>query len=373
MIGQDPVFGVSDFVAIFNQTINASYPDVKIIGEIANFKVSKSRWVYFDLKDDYASVRFFGTTDSLPGPLEDGMMAEVGGRPYLHPQFNFSVQFYEVMVVGEGSLARALRMLMKKLEAEGLFDVARKRQLPEVPSKVAIISSAQSAGYGDFMKIINKRWPFLECDLYDVLVQGANAPRQIISAINQVNQANYEALAIIRGGGSADDLMAFNDERLVRAVAASRIPTLVAIGHEQDVSLSEMVADQRASTPSNAAEILVPDVNEQKAQISLIKNQLAVLLNGFVSHIERDISGYKNDLSASLAQKIANAELWLSSSYNLLMASDPRLPLSKGYALVKSPKGEIVKTAKQAMVYDSLDLQFLDGKITMERNSGKEL
>ncbi len=136
-MSQDVTFGVSDFVAVFNQTLETAYPSVVIVGELANLRVSKNRWVYFDLKDEYASVKFFGTVYNLPGPLEDGMMLQVRGVPRLHPQYGFSITFQTIKPVGEGSIKKAGQLLQAKLAAEGLFDPARKRGLPYPPTQVA--------------------------------------------------------------------------------------------------------------------------------------------------------------------------------------------------------------------------------------------
>src|ERR1035437_4377798 len=258
---EDVIFSVSDFVASVNQTFEYAYNSVLIVGELSNFKISKNKWVYFDLKDDTASVRFFGTTYVLPGPLEDGMLLEVRGNPRLHPQFGFSVTVQSVRPVGEGSIKKAVKLLEAKLRSEGLFDEDRKRKLLYPPQTVGLIPSKESAGYSDFMKILNSRWRGLDIQHLDVQVQGSMAIGQIVSAIEQFNQSAMplDVLVIIRGGGSADDLQVFNTEQVARAVSVSRIPTMVAIGHESDISLAELVADKRASTPSNAAELLVPD------------------------------------------------------------------------------------------------------------------
>src|SRR5690554_6110271 len=149
-MASDIVFSVSDFVGVLNQTLEHAYPNVVIVGELANFKVSKNRWVYFDLKDEYASVRFFGTVYNLPGPLEDGMMLQVRGNPRLHPLYGFSVSVQTIQPVGEGSLKKAAALLQAKLTAEGLFEESRKRPLPYPPARIGLITSGESAAYADF-------------------------------------------------------------------------------------------------------------------------------------------------------------------------------------------------------------------------------
>ena len=152
------ILGVSDFVTYVNQTLETAYPYVTIEGELANFRVSRNRWVYFDLKDAEASVRFFGTVYALPGPLEDGMVLRVSGNPRLHSQFGFSVNVQTITPVGEGSLRRAADLLAAKLQAEGLFALERKRVLPYPPRRIALLTADKSAAYVDFLKILNARW-----------------------------------------------------------------------------------------------------------------------------------------------------------------------------------------------------------------------
>jgi len=252
---------VSEFVDLLNETYEFAFPSILITGELANFRVSKNKWVYFDLKDETASVKFFGTVYNLPGPLEEGMMLQVRGTPHMHELYGFSVNIQIIQVAGEGSIRRAAELLAARLQAEGLFDPARKRPLPYPPQRIGLIASSQSAAYADFIKILGARWAGMEIDLIDVQVQGDISPSQIVGAIDTFNTLSHppEVLVLIRGGGSADDMAGFSTEQVTRAVAASRIPTLVAIGHEVDVSLAELAADQRGSTPSNAAELLVPD------------------------------------------------------------------------------------------------------------------
>src|SRR4051812_49173825 len=170
-MNDDIAFSVSEFVAILNQTLEFAYPGVTVTGEIANFRVSKNRWVYFDLKDDNATVKFFGTVYQLPGPLEDGMMLAVRGTPKLHNLYGFSVNIMSMRPVGQGSIKKAAALLQAKLQAEGLFDPLRKRALPYPPTKVGLITSGESAAYRDFVKVLAARWGGIEITLIDVQVQ----------------------------------------------------------------------------------------------------------------------------------------------------------------------------------------------------------
>jgi len=181
------IFGVSDFVTYLNQTLEIAYPYVTIEGELANLRVSKNRWVYFDLKDEDSSVKFFGTVYALPGPLEDGMVVRVSGNPRLHNLYGFSVNVQSITPVGEGALRRAADLLAAKLQAEGLFAPERKRSLPYPPQRIALITAGESAAYVDFLKILNARWRGIAVDHYDVQVQGEPAVGQIVAAIAAAN------------------------------------------------------------------------------------------------------------------------------------------------------------------------------------------
>jgi exodeoxyribonuclease VII large subunit len=364
MIGSPPVLSVSEFVAVLNQSLEMIYPQVAITGELSNFRVSKGRWVYFDLKDEYSSVKFFGSVHSLPGPLEDGITCEVIGRPRLHNLYGFSVNFESVRAVGEGSIRKAQDLLLRKLEAEGLFAPERKRTLPYPPGRIGLVTSAESAAIADFRKIIAARWPSLEIELIDTLVQGASAPAAIVQAIQAFNlQSNPpEMLVLIRGGGSADDLAAFSEESVVRAVAACRLPTMVAIGHEKDVSLAELVADKRASTPSNAAELLVPDIKHERQLATAAKKGLDELMRQHIKQGLEDAAEGQHNLKRLLEGIFLHHRHELSGAQTLLAALDPLMPLKQGYALVRSSSGQHIKKAAQLSREDVFSLEFTDGK-----------
>ena len=332
------ILGVSDFVALLNQTLEFAYPRVTIVGELANYRVSKNKWVYFDLKDETSSVKFFGTIYSLPGPLEDGMMLQVSGNPRLHQQYGFSVNIQSIRPVGEGSLKQAAKLLAMKLEKEGLFDPDRKRDLPYPPKRIALIASKESAGYVDFIKILGARWGGIQIDLCDVQVQGEAAIAQIVGAIDFCNSLAHppEVIVITRGGGSADDLAVFNTEQVTRAIAASRVPTLVAIGHEIDVSLAELAADRRASTPSNAAESLTPDKLHEQSQLTVASVSFAHALRTFVSNEQTRLARLREQMLEGVKTYITNEEQYILNRYQLLHALDPSTVLKRGYAVIRS-------------------------------------
>lgn len=378
MARETPVFGVTEFVAYTNQTLEYAYPYVSIVGELANFKISKNKWVYFDIKDTESRVRCFGTVYMLASQLEDGMMVQIQGSPRLHPQFGFSLTVQQVQPVGEGAINRAAKLLEQKLEKEGLFDVARKRSVLYPPVKIGLITSAESAAYADFMKIISHRWGQLDIYLADVQVQGSEAPGQVAAALQALNQLPHslDVIVMIRGGGSAEDLQAFSEESVVRAVAASRIPTVVAIGHENDVALAERAADVRASTPSNAAELLVPDKQQVAQYLEKNKRTLYQALESVVEYKKQQVKVYKDKLHESISQLFRQHNNALQQKQLLLHALNPEVVLQRGYALVRKDN-QIIRSGLQLKKDDTIELQFKDSIlmtniIKIRRNDGKK-
>ncbi|HUA13627.1 MAG TPA: exodeoxyribonuclease VII large subunit [Candidatus Sulfotelmatobacter sp.] len=361
---EDIELSVSEFIGLVNQTLEYAYPIVNITGELANFRVSKNRWVYFDLKDEYSSLRFFASVFSLKTPLEDGMLVSVKGRPSLHNLYGFSVNVMSVTPSGEGSIKKAAELLKLKLTKEGLFDQSRKRLLPYPPQRIGLITSKQSAAFGDFKKIINSRWQGLSIDLIDVQVQGEPSEGQIIGAINLFNSMSdpVDVLVIIRGGGSPEDLAAFSGEALTRVVAASRIPTLVGVGHETDISLAELAADQRASTPSNAAELLVPDKKSLKFEIISKREAIREAAISSINRASKLSQESTKELEALIDETITNVSRTLKRNEDIIDAYNPRIILNRGYAIVRDSRGSIVKNAKSLDLGEEIVTGFAKGQ-----------
>ena len=336
----------TEFISVVNQTLEYAYSSVMITGEVTSFKVNQGKWVFFDLKDEESSVSCFMALWSLRQPLEDGMKVVVRAVPKLTKWGKFSLTVSAVQPVGEGSLKKAYELLKKKLTAEGLFDPAKKRILPEDLSKIGVISSTQAAGYADFIKIINARWGGLKVQVAHTQVQGMDAPDQIIRALEYFNErAEVEVIAILRGGGSADDLSCFNDEKLVRAIAASRIPVITGIGHEVDESLADLAADVRASTPSNAAEMLTRDKTEEKSKLWRVVEQIKQVL---LQEISRAIIANDEKMTQAFSKiklECGRFADLLTQKMKLIEVLNPEKILSQGYAILKgkiSP-GNVVK------------------------------
>ena len=327
---------VSEFVELVNETYDFAFPSIVISGELANLRVSKNRWVYFDLKDDLASVKFFGTIQHLPGPLEDGMLLHVRGAPHMHSLYGFSVNVQSIQAAGEGSIRRAAELLAAKLQAEGLFDETRKRPLPYPPQHIGLITSAQSAAYTDFIKILGVRWGGVQIELVDVQVQGEPAPSQICAALERFNglATPPEIVVLIRGGGSADDLAAWSSEQVTRAVAASRVPTLVAIGHEVDVSLAELAADRRASTPGNAAEMLSPDKQAVRETLLIASETLYDRVSDQIYEARSGLATVHDSIYEAVVQIIAGRKAQYQTAAGLLRALSPAAALRRGYAII---------------------------------------
>jgi exodeoxyribonuclease VII large subunit len=372
---------VSEFVDLFNQTLDFAYPKVTILGELANFRISKDKWIYFDLKDETATIHFFGSVWQLPGPLEDGMMLRVISAPRLHPQYGFTMNIQKILLSGEGTIKKAAKLLEIKLASEGLFDADRKRPIPFPAQRIGLITSKESAAYSDFTKIINERWGGLEIFLCDVQVQGEASADQIIRAVDLINQYNplVDVIVVTRGGGSQEDLQTFNVEAVVRAIAGSRIPTLVAIGHERDISLAEAAADRRGSTPTNAAELLVPDKQTVLRALKQEAKQLDVSIFQILRLAQEAITASQTTLGNSFNSVISNSNDRLLSNTRLLELLNPNNILARGYALIRIPNGIIIKNIKQLNKNDIVNLNLSDGVAQAEvkhliiRNNGGNL
>lgn len=353
-MSSSPKLSVSDFIALTNQTLEYAYPMIEIEGEVSGFKVNQGKFVFFDIKDASASVGCFMMLFSLRVPIEDGMKVIVTASPKLTQWGKFSLTVKAIRPSGEGSLKKSFDLLKAKLDKEGLFAIERKRPLPSVPQNIAVISSTQAAGYADFIKILNDRWGGVTVDVAHVQVQGASAPDQIIRALKYFNSREQlpDVIAIVRGGGSADDLSAFNDELLVREIAASRVPTIVGVGHEIDESLADLAADVRAATPSNAAQIIVPDKAE-------LQRAVRTSVHSLIPRIERMIIDQKDAIRDTLELAMMHIEQRINADVEVLHGTrrilnelDPNRVLERGYAMLRGTVavGEVIQVETKAAI-----------------------
>lgn len=361
---QDVTLGVSEAIELINGVLDQAFPFILVEGEVASFKVNQGKFVFFDVKDEAGSLGCFMMAFSLKFPLQDGMKVRVLAQPKITAWGKFSLTVREVMPVGEGSLKKSFELLKAKLENEGLFDETRKRPLPKLPTRIGVVSSSQAAGYIDFLKILENRWGNLEIVLVDVPVQGIEAPGQIIGALAHLNElaVPVDVIAVLRGGGSADDLSAFNHEDVVRAVAASRAPTIVGVGHEVDISLADLASDRRAATPSNAAEILVPDKKEVIARAQRTTEMAHNGVNAALRVFQEDTMVINDAIEKSLNTFFTYKIDALTSLQRTLYQLNPEAVLKRGYSLVKK-NDAVISSSADVILKDEISIQFKDGTI----------
>ena len=385
------VFTVSDFIVHINDVLSRSWnaEELCVEGEVSDFKISQGQWVNFNLKDEKGLVQIFMTAWHLRVPIQEGVKVRVYGLPRIYPKFGkFSLSAERVELVGEGALQKALLALKVKLEQEGLFDEARKRPLPSFPSRIALIASRESAAYGDFIRILNERWGGMQIDLYHVKVQGIDSAEDIVHAIQEANirHKDYDVLVLTRGGGSLEDLMSFNDELVVRAIYASKIPTLVGIGHERDVSLAELSADMRGSTPTDCARRLVPNkadlLRDLAYKTESMEHLLSLRIKGYhatLSEIMRSpslwITQQKQELqnktsliSANMRQLHMALLARYRSQIRLLASLDPKGVLARGYSMLSDAGGRAITSVSALAVGAKIKAVLHDGEANLTIN-----
>jgi len=376
------ILSVSQLRDYVNQTLDYAYPAVVVQGEVSSFKINQGKWIFFDLKDAETTVSCFMTKYQLNTILEDGMLVRVTASPNLTKWGKFSLTVKAVELAGEGSVKRAFEKLKAQFEAEGLFAQERKRLLPAYPAKIGLITSQEAAAYNDFISIVSDRWPLLTVEHVHVHVQGVQAPTDVAQALKQLNadRPDLEVLVVIRGGGSLEDLQAFNDERIVRAVYGSGIPTIVAIGHEDDVSLAELAADVRAATPSDAARRLTPDhtvirrvldesIAKQGNRVTAIISQASLTIARTTTIFERverraeaSLHQIQRDLNRALEQHVIRLQQTLELAVRTVHAADPARLLSRGYAIVRQGK-TIISNVSQLVGDQEIVVQLHQGTV----------
>ena len=374
---------------------------VCVRGELSNYKVYPSGHHYFTLKDSESSLRcvmFKSSASKLRFRPESGMGVTAFGRVSVFPR-DGAYQLYcsELIPEGTGDLQIAYEQLKAKLREEGLFDPAHKKPLPKFPKKIAIITSSAGAAVHDMIRILKTRWSMTEVVFLPVRVQGVEAPLEIVGAIRYANRYKVADLIITgRGGGSIEDLWAFNDERVARAIYESELPVISAVGHEPDVTISDYVADVRASTPSNAAEIAVPDETEMREYLMSISirqtqamqkslNRLSTRLDDIKSRrvlkdpmtyidSKRTELDYVREKLVSAAEKTnsANRHRFVSLA-SALDAMSPLKVLSRGYAIASKDDGQLIKNVYDVACGDKLQLNVSDGfiKCTVDESEAK--
>ncbi|MFQ5599933.1 MAG: exodeoxyribonuclease VII large subunit, partial [Candidatus Krumholzibacteriia bacterium] len=282
---QEPrVYSVSEITESVRRLLEETFRDVVVEGEISNARRHSSGHCYFTLKDERAQlacVLFRSDALALRFDLENGLRVRATGRLNLYPpQGKFQLQVRALLPVGHGALELAFRQLKERLQKEGLFDAARKRALPRLPQRVALITSPTGAAVRDMITTLTSRWPLLHIRVVPVAVQGEAAAGEIVRALQFINRAGAADVIIVgRGGGSLEDLWAFNEEPVARAIAASRIPVVSAVGHEVDYTIADFVADARAATPTAAGSLIVPHRDEVAAFLREVQSRTARALS----------------------------------------------------------------------------------------------
>lgn len=374
--------------------------DVAVCGEISNYKMYPSGHHYFTLKDDDASLKcvmFKGNALRLRFRPDNGMKVIAMGRISVFPRDGAYQLYCTTMAMdGVGDLHAAFEQLKQKLAAQGLFDAAHKKAIPKFPGVIGIVTSSAGAALHDMLRILKKRYPLTRVVLLPVRVQGAEAPGEIAAAIGYANYYRLADLLIVgRGGGSIEDLWAFNDEQVAYAIYHSQIPVISAVGHEPDVTISDYVADLRAATPSNAAELAVPDQDNLRQNLDRISNVMATCVSrqlkaarlhldalsaspglqsplGYLEHRRSALRMLSNELLAIQNQQIAKNRQKYIALTSKLDALSPLKVLTRGYALPKKEDGTVIRTVTQVKPQDQVCIQLKDGSFTARVDEIKE-
>ena len=374
MMDQDPILG-----------------ELCMRGELSNYKMYPSGHHYFSMKDADGAIRcvmFRGNAMHLRFRPENGMQVLVTGRITVFPR-DGQYQFYVNSMTpdGVGDLSVAFEQMKRKLDAEGLFDPAHKKQIPAFPHRIAIVTSSAGAAIRDMLRILGKRYPLSKILLLPVRVQGEEAPAEIAGAIRYANHHHLADVIITgRGGGSMEDLWAFNDERVARAIYDSEIPVISAVGHEPDVTISDYVADLRAATPSNAAELAVPDQADLRIQLASVQTRLATAMQRKITGAKQQLQFYAQNralqsprnylddrrmaldyvhkqliaLSRSLLEQKKRNYVRLGA---MLDSMSPLKVLGRGYAMVSTDPGIVLKSVQEVAPGEKIMVRLTDGSL----------
>ena len=381
-IFKNKIFSVSEFNEFLNSVLQPMI--VTVEGEISDWRVSQGKFIWFNIKDENETLQCFSLVYKIHQPVEEGMKVKITGYPRIYGKsgrFSFFVEKLELS--GEGSLKRAFEILRLKLEKEGLFDENRKRALPRLPETIGLITSQEAAAYSDFVKHLKSRLGGLRVMFTPVAVQGEQAVGQIVAAFDYFNEMKEKpnVLVLIRGGGSLEDLKEFNSEEVTRAVFSSKIPVVVGIGHERDTCLAELACDMRVSTPTHAAQIIVPSLDELLGEVESeifkqqntvdqklhqkiisVQNQTTALrdiIQSKIYEIKFSLQKFLTILE-NLHDKVKMKKNQLGSLKHLLISLSPDSVLSRGYSIVRK-SGRIIKDVKLLNIGDMVEVKLKKG------------
>ena len=373
---------------------------VAVRGEISNYKQYPSGHHYFTLKDETSALRcvmFKGNAMRLRFRPDNGMKVIAMGKVTVYPRDGAYQLYCAAMAMdGVGDLYAAFEQLKKKLAAQGLFDPAHKKPLPKCPGTIGVVTSSAGAAVHDMLRILRKRYPLTKVRLLPVRVQGAEAPGEIAAAIRYANRYRLADLLIVgRGGGSIEDLWAFNDELVAHAIYESEIPVISAVGHEPDVTISDYVADLRAATPSNAAELAVPDQDALRQNLDAMSSAMASALSrqlkaarqhldvlsqspalrsptGYIEQREKSLELLKNRLIAAQNQSITRKNQRYIAAVSKLDAMSPLKVLTRGYSMAQTEAGEVLRSVRQVELGERISVLLSDGKLSATVMDKKE-
>ena len=352
MIGERNIYSVSDInryiKAVISQDENLKFISVR--GELSNFKKGANGHLYFSLKDKESVINcvMFSTYSSkiVFEPKDGDEVVVLASVDVYAPRGSYQLMVFEMNSIGQGEMLLKLEMLKKQLQKEGLFDVSRKRDINIYPKAIGVITAKNGAAIRDIVTTIKRRYPVCDIYVFPSSVQGEVAPRELLRAFLKSQEYELDTLIIGRGGGASEDLSAFNDETLVRAIATSKMPVIAAVGHEIDTTLVDYVADKRASTPTAAAELATVDMREiqQKFQDSLDDMKQAII--EIVEEQKEDVSSLCEDLENAIRDKIDYLKQEINNRDKQLEALNPRRVLSRGYSISQDENGKVVTSIK---------------------------
>lgn len=340
---------------------------VVVKGEIFSLKYHSSGHVYFSIMDTTSKVSCFLPKEyaqTLSFPLSDGQEVVLTGSINVYKKNGtYSLYVKHIEIEGEGDLAIAFEQMKAKLQSEGLFDASHKKPIPRFPKKIGLITSKTGAAVKDILKILKNRNHMVDVVIFPVLVQGDAAAGDIASMIDYVDAHfdDIDTLIVGRGGGSSDDLWAFNEEIVARSIYRCRIPIISAVGHEIDFTIADFVADKRAETPTAAAQIAVPDTRELSEKLNELKNYLSIQLSNKVMYHRLYIDNFSTEMKQHLQKKIQDSHHIVENMKLVLEENNPTKVLGKGYAVVTDEKGSVMRGIDQLKVDNRYTLQMKDG------------
>ncbi|WP_420630504.1 exodeoxyribonuclease VII large subunit [Candidatus Leptofilum sp.] len=383
---------VSELTQYIRELFEIDYrlQDLEVSGEISNFSRARSGHLYFTLKDTKAQLKcvmWRSAAERLRFVPKDGDAVVVNGRISVY-EANGVYQLYaeKMSPLGQGDLAAAFEELKARLADEGLFDAELKKPVPRFPRKIGIVTSADAAALRDIINVLRRRYPLVSVLIAPTLVQGADAPLQIVRALRWLDgRHDIDTIIVARGGGSMEDLWAFNDEGVARAIFAAQHPVVSGVGHEVDFTIADFVADLRAPTPSAAAELAVPDVSELRPYFTTIQQQMKNMilertghyrwqvqtLRRSLNHLSPQVGiagnrqrldGWQARLERAMQQRLDQSRHRLNLLQTRLTAVSPTATLERGYAIVRDGDGRIVRTPTAVKSGDPLTVQVRDGQ-----------